>query len=62
MKVNIYIGFWTLEIKYTQYGISGEVAFKDARALIFLIVGQGGQKFSGRPRKSRLLCGAAAFA
>jgi hypothetical protein len=41
MKVNIYIGFWTLEMKCTQYGICGEVAFKNARAKVFLEIGRG---------------------
>ena len=58
MKVNIYIGFWTLEMKCTQYGICGEVAFKNARAMIFLKVGRGGQRFSGGSKKFRSLCGA----
>ena len=31
MKVNIYIGFWTLKMKCTQYGLYGQVAFKNAR-------------------------------
>jgi hypothetical protein len=51
MKVNIYIRFWTLEMRCTQYAICGEVAFKNARAMIFLKVRRGGQRFSGRPRK-----------
>ena len=32
MKVNIYIGFWTLKMKCTQYGLNGQAAFKNARA------------------------------
>ena len=59
-QLNIYIGFWTLEMKCTQYGICGEVAFKNARALVFLEVRQGGQKISGGSKKSRFLCGATA--
>jgi hypothetical protein len=39
MKVNIYIGFWTLKIKFTQYGLYEQAAFKNAR------LGQG----RGRP-------------
>ena len=42
---HIYIGFWTLKVKCTQYGICGELAFKNARAIVFR-VGWGGQKFS----------------
>ena len=57
MKVNIYMGFWTLEMKCTQYGVCGEVAFKNARAMVFWEVGRGGQWFSGWSTKSRLLCG-----
>ena len=30
MELNIYIGFWTLEMKCTPYGIYGEVAYKNA--------------------------------
>ena len=48
MEIHIYIGFWTLEMKCTQYGICGEVAFKNARAMVFLEVGRGEQKFSGK--------------
>ena len=53
MEVNMYIGFWTLEMKCTQYGDFEEVAFKNARAMIFLVVGWGGS------RKSMFLRGAA---
>ena len=60
MKVNICNGFWTLEMKCTQYGICEEVAFKNARAMAFLQVGWGGQRFSGRSKKSQFLCGAIA--
>ena len=35
VKVNIYIGFWTLKMKWTQYGICGSVTFKNARAMVF---------------------------
>jgi hypothetical protein len=35
-------------MKCAQYGIYEEVTFKNARAMIFLKVGQGGQKFSGK--------------
>ena len=52
--------FWTLEMKCTQYWICGEGAFKNARAMVFLKVERGGQKFSGRYRKTRSLRGAAA--
>ena len=31
MKVNIYIGFWTLKMKCIQYGLYGQAAFKHAR-------------------------------
>ena len=37
MEVSIYIGFWTLEMKGTQYGIHEEVAFKNARAMVFFL-------------------------
>jgi hypothetical protein len=51
MEVIMYIEFWTLEMKCTQYGICEEVAFKNARATIFLEVGQG------KSRKSQFLRG-----
>jgi hypothetical protein len=35
MEVIIYIGFRTLDVKCTQYGVCGEVAFKNARAMVF---------------------------
>src|ERR1700738_3562495 len=35
MEVNIYIGFETLKMKCTQYGICGQVAFKNASTLVF---------------------------
>ena len=31
MEVNIYIGFWILKTKCTQYGLYGQAAFKNAR-------------------------------
>ena len=30
MTVNIYIGFWTLKTKCTQYGLYGQATFKNA--------------------------------
>ena len=33
MDVNIYIGFWTLKMKCTQYGLHGKAAFKNARVV-----------------------------
>ena len=35
MEVKIHIGFGTLKMKCTQYGICGQVAFKNARAMVF---------------------------
>ena len=35
MKVNIYIGFWTLKIKCTQYGFYGQAALKNAKEILF---------------------------
>ena len=43
MDVNLYIGFWTLKMKCTQDGLYGQVAFKNARAILFFEVGQSGQ-------------------
>ena len=36
MEVNIYIGFWTLKMKCTQYGLYGQAAFKNARVMPWL--------------------------
>jgi hypothetical protein len=33
MEVNIYIGFWTLKTKCTQYGLYGQATFKNARVM-----------------------------
>src|SRR5450631_1750901 len=35
MEVNIYIGFETLKMKCTQYGICGQVTFKNASTIVF---------------------------
>ena len=40
--VNIYIGFWTLKMKHTQYELYGQEAFKNARAILFFEVGRSG--------------------
>jgi hypothetical protein len=32
MKVKIYIGFWTLEMKCIEYGLYGQASFKNARS------------------------------
>jgi hypothetical protein len=45
--MNIYIGFWILEVKCTRYGICGQTAFKKIIA-IYRIFGQrvpGGNDF-----------------
>ena len=31
----VYIGFWTLVVKCTHYGFCGQVAFKNARTMVF---------------------------
>ena len=50
--MNIYIGLWTLRVKCIQYGICGQVAFKNARAMIFFEIGRAGrQQFSVGSRK-----------
>jgi hypothetical protein len=61
-EVNIYIGFWTLEMKCTQSGICEELAFKNARAMVFLEVAWFGHKFLGGFKKSWFLCGIVALA
>jgi len=40
MKVNIYIGFWTLKMKCAQYGICEKVTVKNGRAMVFSEVGR----------------------
>ena len=45
MKVNIYIGFWPLKVKHTQFEICGEVVFKNARAMVFLKSDRAGRSF-----------------
>ena len=46
---NLYIGFWTLKVKNTQYGISAEVALKNARAMIFSKLGGADSSFWSYP-------------
>jgi hypothetical protein len=50
--IYIYIGFETLKVKCTQYGICSEAAFKNART-IFFVFGQDGHLFSGGFEKIR---------
>ena len=46
--MHTYIGFETVNVKCTQYGICSQAAFKNARAMFFLFVfGRGGHMFSG---------------
>ena len=35
--MHIYIGFQTLKVKYTQYGICSQGTFKNAGAMFFLV-------------------------
>src|ERR1700738_1030297 len=51
MKVNIYIGFETLKMKCTQYGICEQVAFKYASIIVFLKSGGRAAVF-GRVQKN----------
>src|ERR1700737_1586236 len=51
MKVNIYIGFETLKMKCTQYGICGQVAFKNASTIVFSKSGRRAAVF-GRVQKN----------
>ena len=39
LEVHIYIGFHTLKVKCTQYGICSQLTFKNARAKFFLKLG-----------------------
>jgi hypothetical protein len=45
-SAHIYIGFETLKVKCTQYGICSQAAFKNARANFFC-VGRDGHLFPG---------------
>ena len=61
MEVNIYIGFWTLKAKCTQYGICSQVAFKNARAMFCFqswagrtIIFSWVQKIPGRATPARI--------
>src|ERR1700737_3644089 len=49
MEVNIYIGFETLKMKCTQYGICGQVAFKNASTLVFSKSGGRRKNVGGCP-------------
>jgi hypothetical protein len=39
-----HIGFWTLKMKCTQYGLYGQAAFKNARAILFFEFGRSRQE------------------
>ena len=45
IEVNMYIGFWTLKMKCTQYGFHEESTFKNAKAVLFLKLGGAGGSF-----------------
>jgi hypothetical protein len=49
--VHIYIGFETLKVKCTQYGICSQAAFKNARAMFFLLSGGAGSYFQAGLKK-----------
>jgi hypothetical protein len=51
--VYIYIGFETLKVKCTQYGICSQAAFKNARAMFFLKLGRAGSSFRSGSKESR---------
>lgn len=43
MGVNVYIGFWALELRSTQYGFCGEVNLQECKGKFFSSeVGHGG--------------------
>ena len=44
MEVTTYIGFGALKMKCTQYGLYGQAAFKNARAILFFETGRSGQE------------------
>ena len=51
--MHIYIGFETLKVKCTQYGICSQAAFKNERAIFFLKLGEAGSNFRADSKKSR---------
>jgi hypothetical protein len=51
--VHIYIGFESLKVKCTQYGIYSQAAFKNARAMFFSKLGEAGSNFQSGSKKSR---------
>ena len=53
MEVHIYIGFETLKVKCTRYGICSQTAFKNARAMFFSKLGRAGSCFRSGSKKSR---------
>ena len=54
MEVHIYIGFETLKVKCTQYGICSQVALNNARAMFFFPkLGGAGNSFRADSKKSR---------
>src|ERR1700738_2815734 len=53
MEVNIYIGFETFKMKCTQYGICGQVAFKNASTIVFLKSGGRATVFSRVQKNER---------
>jgi hypothetical protein len=53
VEVHIYIGFKTLKVKCTQYGICSPVAFKNARAMFFLFSSGAGSCFRASLKNSR---------
>ena len=44
-SAHIYIGFETLKVKCTHYGNYSQMAFKNARAMLFLKLGGAGNNF-----------------
>jgi hypothetical protein len=58
--VHIYIGFETLKVKCTQYGICTQAAFKNARAMFYSKLGGAGNKLVGFkkfPGGGKKICG-----
>ena len=48
----MYIEFWAFKVKCSQYGICGQVAFKNTRVIIiYFEIRQGGQQLSIKIQK-----------
>ena len=57
MEEDIYVGFWTLKMKCSQFELYGEATFKNARAKLFFKVEPAGQRFCSGSKNPDFVCG-----